>query len=87
MKSRPGVLKLLVAAVMLPATAGTCLRAEPATSAASMESEFQSPPASAKPRVWWHWMSGNVTQEGITADLEWMHRVGIGGMQAFDIDL
>ena len=53
----------------------------------SMESNFQNPPEEAKPRVWWHWMSGNVTNEGITADLEWMHRVGIGGMQMFDGDL
>src|SRR5215471_8380960 len=48
---------------------------------------FQNPPEAAKPRAWWHWMSGNVTKEGITADLEWMHRVGIGGMQMFDGDL
>ena len=41
-------------------------------------------PNDAKPRVWWHWMNGNVTREGITADLEWMERVGIGGMQMFD---
>src|SRR5215212_6742687 len=45
---------------------------------------FKNPPVSAKPRVWWHWMNGNVTKEGITADLEWMKRVGIGGMQMFD---
>ncbi|HSU68597.1 MAG TPA: glycosyl hydrolase, partial [Tepidisphaeraceae bacterium] len=55
--------------------------------ASSMDRDFQSPPEAAKPRVWWHWMSGNVSQEGITADLEWMHRVGIGGMQMFDGDL
>ncbi len=52
-----------------------------------MERNFQQPPDSAKPRVWWHWLSGNVTKEGITADLEWMHRVGIGGFQMFDGDL
>jgi hypothetical protein len=45
---------------------------------------FQSPPDSAKPRVWWHWMNGNVSKEGIKADLEWMKRVGIGGFQNFD---
>ena len=45
---------------------------------------FKSPPDSAKPRVWWHWLNGNVTKEGITADLEWMNRVGIAGMQMFD---
>jgi (4-O-methyl)-D-glucuronate---lignin esterase len=48
---------------------------------------FQDPPDSAKPRVWWHWMSGNVTKEGIKADLEWMKRVGIAGMQNFDAGL
>jgi hypothetical protein len=50
----------------------------------SLKSEFQTPPDSAKPRVWWHWMSGNVTKEGITADLEWFKRTGIGGFQMFD---
>ncbi|HEY7304314.1 MAG TPA: glycosyl hydrolase [Bryobacteraceae bacterium] len=49
-----------------------------------LEKGFKTPPDSAKPRVWWHWMNGNVTKEGITADLEWMKRVGIGGMQMFD---
>jgi len=45
---------------------------------------FQNPPDSAKPRVWWHWMNGNVSKEGIKADLEWMKRAGIGGFQNFD---
>src|SRR6266481_8895109 len=49
-----------------------------------LERGFKDPPDSAKPRVWWHWMSGNVTKEGITADLEWMKRVGIAGIQMFD---
>ncbi len=48
---------------------------------------FQNPPDSAKPRVWWHWMSGNITKEGIKADLEWMKRVGIAGFQNFDAGL
>jgi len=48
---------------------------------------FQDPPDGAKPRVWWHWMSGNVTKEGIRADLEWMKRVGIAGFQNFDAGL
>src|SRR3954453_19872139 len=46
---------------------------------------FADPPDSAKPRTWWHWTGGNVTQEGITKDLEWMHRVGIGGFQLVDV--
>ena len=48
---------------------------------------FQNPPNSARPRVWWHWMNGNITQEGIKLDLEWMHRVGVAGFQNFDAAL
>jgi hypothetical protein len=29
-------------------------------------------------------MNGNVTETGIKLDLEWMHRIGIGGVQTFD---
>ena len=32
-------------------------------------------------------MNGNITKEGIRLDLEWMHRVGIGGFQNFDASL
>jgi hypothetical protein len=48
---------------------------------------FRNPPQSARPRVWWHWMNGNVTKEGIDKDLEWMARMGIGGVQNFDASL
>ena len=46
---------------------------------------FQNPPDSARPRTWWHWTNGNVTEDGITRDLEWMKRVGIGGFQLVDV--
>jgi hypothetical protein len=52
-----------------------------------IEQGFKDPPDSAKPRVWWHWMNGNITKEGIKLDLEWMKRVGIGGFQNFDAAL
>ena len=48
---------------------------------------FENPPASAQPRVWWHWMNGNISKEGIRLDLEWMHRSGIAGFQNFDAAL
>src|SRR5580700_7429479 len=48
---------------------------------------FQTPPDQAKPRVWWHWMNGNVTQEGIRRDLEWMKRIGVGGADAIDASI
>ncbi|WP_035671389.1 glycosyl hydrolase [Flavobacterium sp. 83] len=46
--------------------------------------EFATPPNSAKPRVWWHWMNGNISKDGITKDLLWMNRIGIGGFMNFD---
>src|SRR5271156_3936094 len=46
---------------------------------------FVNPPDSAKPRTWWHWTNGNVTEAGITKDLQWMKRVGIGGFQLVDV--
>lgn len=48
---------------------------------------FNNPPQSARPRVWWHWMNGNVTKDGIDKDLDWMARMGIGGVQNFDANL
>jgi len=57
------------------------------TSTDSLKQGFENPPNSARPRVWWHWMNGNITKEGIKADLEWMHRVGLGGFQNFDAAL
>ncbi len=45
---------------------------------------FRQPPASAKPRVWWHWLNGNVSQAGIARDLAWMHSIGIGGVNVVD---
>ncbi len=55
--------------------------------AQTLQQNFQTPPNSAKPRVWWHWMNGNISKEGIQKDLEWMSRVGIGGFQNFDAAL
>lgn len=48
---------------------------------------FRNPPKSARPQVWWHWMNGNVSEEGARLDLEWLHRIGIGGVQLFEAGL
>lgn len=52
-----------------------------------LEQSFQNPPSEARPRVWWHWMNGNITKDGIRKDFEWMERTGIGGFQNFDAAL
>jgi hypothetical protein len=46
---------------------------------------FLNPPQIAKPLVWWDWINGSVTKEGIEADLLDMKRAGIGGVQLFDL--
>lgn len=58
-----------------------------AGTAVPLDLQFRDPPASARPRVWWHWMNGNVTKDGIAKDIDWMSRMGIGGLQAFDAGL
>jgi len=52
-----------------------------------LKNGFENPPASARPRVWWHWMNGNITKEGIQLDEEWMKRAGLGGFHNFDASL
>lgn len=47
---------------------------------------FVTPPDSARPWVYWFWLNSNITREGITADLEAMKRVGIGGVLIMEVD-
>ena len=65
-------LSLRLALLCLGLTASTAL-ADP------LDAGFLNPPDSAKPHTWWQWMNGNITQEGITADLEAMKQIGLGG--------
>ena len=51
----------------------------------SLEKNFSHPPAAARPWVYWFWNNANVTSNGITADLEAMQRVGIGGVLIMDV--
>ena len=85
----PASFRVIVVAILTALASGSHAQAPaqpstPAPAADALERGFREPPASARPRVWWHWLNGNVTKEGITADLEWMKRVGIAGMQMFD---
>jgi len=62
--------------------------ADPQATAASHDDPllrgFLDPPNGARPRVWWHWMNGNISDQGIELDLGWMHRVGLGGVTIFE---
>ena len=46
---------------------------------------FWNPPNSAKPWTYWFWINGNITREGIKADLEAMARVGIHGVLIMEV--
>jgi hypothetical protein len=46
----------------------------------TLETGFRQPSPDARPWVYWFWLNGNITSAGITADLEAMKRVGIGGV-------
>lgn len=50
-----------------------------------LETGFFNPPSEARPHTYWFWMNGNITREGITADLEAMSRVGIGGVLIMNV--
>ena len=54
--------------------------------AGNWEQDFRRPPADARPWVYWFWLNGNITPEGITADLEAIQRVGIGGVLIMEVD-
>lgn len=53
----------------------------------SLKAGFETPPASARPQVLWHWVNGNVTKDGIKLDLEWMHRIGLSGIMICEGDV
>ena len=60
--------------------------AEDLLRAASLEEGFRNPPPEARPWTLWQWMNGNISKEGITADLEAFKRAGLGGAQSFHLD-
>lgn len=68
------------------AAALACLSA-PAWAGDPVAAGFDNPPSSARPRVWWHWLNGNITKEGIDKDIDWMARSGLGGLQNFDAEM
>src|SRR5690348_6577537 len=53
--------------------------------AGTLASVFANPPPSAGPGAYWYWLGGNVTREGITADLEAMRGAGIWTPMLFAI--
>jgi len=70
MDRRTFMASLLLAPQVVPVRPGT----------PALVTEFRNPPAAARPWVYWFWINGNITKEGITADLESFKQAGIGGV-------
>lgn len=81
---RKAMFRIGAVVLVLVGLVGTVLGQSPGD---SLEDGFKTPPNSAKPRVWWHWMNGNITKEGIKLDLELMNRVGIGAVDDYSSQL
>jgi hypothetical protein len=78
MKTKIAQISLLVIALLLTAFP---VRAD------DLEDNFRNPPDNTRPWCYWYWMSGNISKEGITRDLEAMSKVGIGSALIGNIGL
>ena len=76
----------LLVAVSLVAMACGPERTRPAASD-SLAAGFAHPPDAARPWVYWMWMDGNLSREGITADLEAMRAAGLGGVIICEVNV
>ena len=48
---------------------------------------FRNPPDAARPGVYWYFMDGNLSREGMTADLESMKEAGISNVVFLEVDV
>ena len=62
--------------------AWACLQAG---EAGLLERDFNHPPREAQPWAWWFWNDGNISADGIRKDLAEMDRVGMGGINLFNV--
>ncbi len=52
-----------------------------------LRSGFLNPPDSARPGVYWYFMDGNLSKDGMTADLESMKKAGIGNLIYLEVNV
>jgi len=77
--------------VVLCCTAALCVpgcrRREAEAVSPGLEADFISPPDSARPGVYWYFMDGNLSRQGMTADLESMKEVGLGNLVFLEVNI
>lgn len=62
---------------------GACKNQQPDT----LKENFKNPPDSARPGVYWYFMDGNLSREGMTKDLESMKAAGIGNVLFLEVNV
>lgn len=78
MKHQPALATLVLA---LACAAGHAL------AAASLPESFREPPDAARPGVYWYFMDGNLSREGMTRDLESMKAAGLGHLVFLEVNV
>ncbi len=53
----------------------------------ALKEGFKNPPDSARPGVYWYFMDGNLSREGMTKDLESMKAAGIGNVLFLEVNV
>ena len=76
-------------ALLLCAALAACTRPAAAapTAPQTLAENFQTPPDDARPGVYWYFMDGNFSKEGITKDLEAMRDQGIGYVVFLEVNV
>lgn len=82
-----GVLKIGVTLSLLWTSAiETVLASEPYEKM-DMAGHFKNPPPTSRPGVYWYFMDGNISKEGMTKDLEAMVKAGIGYLVYLEVNV
>ncbi|WP_066831636.1 glycosyl hydrolase [Rufibacter ruber] len=85
MKRRTFLKRTAAASLVTLITPSGLVQAFRPSFAGSLEQGFKNPPPVSRTQNYWFWMNGNITKRGITLDLEAMQRVGMGGVQCFNV--
>ncbi len=77
------MIRLIVVLLYLTVTLSGCI----ITPADELKENFKNPPDFARPGVYWYFMDGNLSREGMTADLESMKKAGIGNVLFLEVNV
>ena len=86
------MIRKILFAALLAALAGfgwqtSVLCMQPAYGTDDLEGDFANPPDSARPGVYWYFMDGNLSREGMTRDLESMKAAGLGSALFLEVNV